>query len=79
MQYPVVFDHLCVGLYTSVQKGIFYFQLDLVMDCTDGIEFMIRSPIPVLGCLASGNFSMNRPLVDAFMLKVDRWPRGAFL
>ena len=26
-------------------------------------------------CLAPGDFNMNRPLADGFMIEIDRWPR----
>ena len=26
-------------------------------------------------CLAPGDFSVNRPLVDEFTIEIDRWPR----
>ena len=27
-------------------------------------------------CLAPGDFNMNWPLADIFMIEIDRWPRG---
>ena len=27
-------------------------------------------------CLAPGDFNVNRPLADRFMIEIGRWPRG---
>ncbi len=32
--------------------------------------------MPICICLAPDDFNMNRPLVDGFMIEIDRWARS---